>query len=71
MYQKKPTTTKKNHSSTGRGKSYSSSNSHEDSSYIEVAFIVIHSRKKGFTAYILIINDAAENLHLTAELESR
>lgn len=73
MYQNKTkqTNKKKNHSSTGEGQSYSSSNSLEDSSYTEVGSIVVYSRKKVFTAYILIISDAAEKLHLTAELKSR
>lgn len=69
MYQNK--IKQKNHSSTGEGKSYSSSNSLEDSSYTEVGSIVVYSRKKVFTACILIISDAAEKLHLTAELKSR
>lgn len=69
MYQNK--TKNKNHSSTGEGKSYSSSNSLEDSGITEVGSIVVYSRKKVFTAYILIIRDAAEKLHLTAELKSR
>lgn len=69
MYQNK--TKNKNHSSTGEGKSYSSSNSLEDSGITEVGSIVVYSRKKVFTAYILIISDAAEKLHLTAELKSR
>lgn len=70
MYQNK---TKKNHSSTEEGKSYSSSNSLEDSSYTEVGSIAVYSRKV-FTAYILIISDAAEKQtadHLTAELKDR
>lgn len=33
--------------------------------------IVVYGRKKVFTAYILIISDAAEKLHLAAELEKQ
>lgn len=42
----------------------------KDSSYTKVVSIVAYSRKV-FTAYILIISDAAEKLHLAAELKSR